>query len=224
MRSYNNKAAKARFIEQVKREEVDADEIEDIGAGDIGNAAAETKAIATGDPATSGKCSSTTTSNASTPLNGHAFIFGQSTRKVTDVRYYPPCVGRFYYSDMASTDYDTVGADAILRQLDAEADSTSIEVTLYLPWGMATGITVPGSYFGHFVAHFFNKNNADDIAGRLAALEAEQDRVFIHLRKATCCVAGEVVRHDSLRIRLSDVSAWTVAGVEERQPGNPRFP
>ena len=133
-------------------------------------------------------------------------------------------MGRFYYSDMASTDYDTVGADAILRQFDAEADSTSIEVTLYLPWGMATGITVPGSYFGHFVAHFFNKNNADDIAGRLAALEAEQDRVFIHLRKATCYVAGEVVRHDSLRIRLSDVSAWTVAGVEERQPGNPRFP
>lgn len=156
--------------------------------------------------------------------SAYAFIFGQSTRKVTDVRYYPPCVGRFYYSDMASTDYDIVGADAILRQFDAEADSTSIEVTLYLPWGMATGITVPGSYFGHFVAHFFNKNNADDIAGRLAALEAEQDRVFIHLRKATCYVAGEVVRHDSLRIRLSDVSAWTVAGVEERQPGNPRFP
>ena len=42
--------AKARFIEQVRREEVDADEIEDIGGGDIGNAAAETKAIATGDP------------------------------------------------------------------------------------------------------------------------------------------------------------------------------
>lgn len=42
--------AKARFIEQVKREEVDADEIEDLGGGDIGNAAAETKAIATGDP------------------------------------------------------------------------------------------------------------------------------------------------------------------------------
>jgi hypothetical protein len=42
--------AKARFIEQIKREEVDTDEIEDLGGGDIGNAAAETKAIATGDP------------------------------------------------------------------------------------------------------------------------------------------------------------------------------
>jgi hypothetical protein len=131
----------------------------------------------------------------------------------------------FYDPDMGST--TTAGApvaDAILRQLDAEADSTSIEVTLYLPWGMATGITVPSAYFGHYVAHFFTKNDADDIAGRIAALEAEQDRVFLHLRKATCYVAGEIVRHDSLRIRLSDVSAWTVAGVEERQPTRPPIP
>ena len=156
--------------------------------------------------------------------SAYAFIFGQSTRKVTDVRYYHTVVGRFYDSVMASNDYGAVGADAILRQLDAEADSTSIEVTLYLPWGMATGITVPDTYFGHYVAHFFTKNDADDIAGRLAALEAEQDRVFIHLRKARCYVAGQVVTHDSLRVRLSDVSAWTVAGVEERQPDNPRFP
>lgn len=42
--------AKARFIEQVKRENVDVDEIEDLGGGDISGAAAETKAIATGDP------------------------------------------------------------------------------------------------------------------------------------------------------------------------------
>ncbi|WP_051660582.1 helicase-related protein [Mycolicibacterium aromaticivorans] len=42
--------AKARFIEQIKRGEVDIDEIEDLGGGDISDAAAETKAIATGDP------------------------------------------------------------------------------------------------------------------------------------------------------------------------------
>ncbi|MCV7076463.1 helicase-related protein [Mycobacterium szulgai] len=42
--------AKARFIEQIKRGEVDIDEIEDLGGGDISGAAAETKAIATGDP------------------------------------------------------------------------------------------------------------------------------------------------------------------------------
>ncbi len=112
------------------------------------------------------------------------------------------------------------GADAILRQLDAEAASTSIEVTLYLPWGMATGITVSSSYFGHYIANFFTKNDAGDIAGRIGA-EAEQDAVFIHLRRARCYVAGEVVNHDAIRIRVSDVSAWTVAGVEERQTGNP---
>ena len=42
--------AKALFIEQVKRENVTTDEIEDLGGGDLSGAAAETKAIATGDP------------------------------------------------------------------------------------------------------------------------------------------------------------------------------
>lgn len=42
--------AKSLFIEQAKRQEIDTDEIEDIGGGDMSSAAAETKAIATGDP------------------------------------------------------------------------------------------------------------------------------------------------------------------------------
>jgi N12 class adenine-specific DNA methylase len=42
--------AKALFIEQMRRNEVLDSEIEDLGGGDIGAAAAETKAIATGDP------------------------------------------------------------------------------------------------------------------------------------------------------------------------------
>ena len=119
----------------------------------------------------------------------------------------------FYDPDMALPDSDAVGTDAILCHIDAEADSVSIEVTLYLPWGVATGITVPGEYFGHYVAKFFTSNDAEDVAGRIGSLEAEQNRVFLHLRKARCYVAGTVVEHDSLRIRLSDVSAWTVAGI-----------
>jgi len=107
-----------------------------------------------------------------------------------------------------------VVADAILRHIDAEADAVGIELTLYLPWGVATGITVPSRYFGNYVAKFFNRNDAEDVAGRIGALEAEQARVFLHLRKARCYVAGTMVEHDSLRIRLSDVSAWTVAGLK----------
>ncbi len=42
--------AKALFIEQLRRKEVIDTEIEDLGGGDIGAAAAQTKAIATGDP------------------------------------------------------------------------------------------------------------------------------------------------------------------------------
>jgi hypothetical protein len=64
---------------------------------------------------------------------------------------------------MASNNSGAVGAEAILRQLDAEADSTSIEMTLYLPWGMATEITVPDTYFGHYVAHFFTKQVVEDV-------------------------------------------------------------
>src|ERR1700734_1916360 len=116
---------------------------------------------------------------------------------------------------MAIPDSDAVGTDAILRHIDAEADSGSIEVTLYLPWGAATGITVPTEYFGHYVAKFFTRNDADDVAHRIGALEAEQARMFLHLRKARCYVAGTVIEHDSLRIRLSDVTAWTVAGIKK---------
>ena len=113
------------------------------------------------------------------------------------------------------------GADAILRHIDEEADSVSVEVTLYLPWGVATGITVPSAYFGHYIANFFDKNEAQDVTGRLTALEAEQARVFLHLRKAKCYVAGTIVEHDSLRIRLSDVSAWTVAAFKEKSVAAP---
>jgi hypothetical protein len=130
----------------------------------------------------------------------------------------------FYDPDMAIPDSDARATDAILRHIDAEAGSVSIEVTLYLPWGVATGITVPGEYFGHYVAKFFTTNDAEDVSGRIGALEAEQDRVFLHLRKARCYVAGTTVEHDSLRIRLSDVSAWTVAGIERSSAEPARVP
>jgi hypothetical protein len=101
---------------------------------------------------------------------------------------------------MASRDCGDVGMDALLRHIDNEADSVSIEVTLYMPWGVVTGITVPNTYFGHYVSNFFARNDAHDVAGRLGALQAEQARVFLHLRKARCYVAGTTVEHDSLRI------------------------
>ncbi|WNG81754.1 hypothetical protein C6A86_026975 [Mycobacterium sp. ITM-2016-00316] len=120
---------------------------------------------------------------------------------------------------MVSPDPGAAGADALLRHIDSEAVAVSIEVTLYLPWGVATGITVPSAYFGHYVAKFFNMNDADDVAARVATLGAEVDRVFLHLRKARCYVAGTVVEHDALRIRLRDVSAWTVTGIGESPAG-----
>ena len=120
----------------------------------------------------------------------------------------------FYDRRMAASNPGSVGADTILRHIDSEAAAVGIEVTVYLPWGVATGITVPGSYFGQYVAKFFSMNDADDVADRIGALEAEQPRIFLHLRKARCYVAGTVVEHDSLRIRLADVSAWTVTGIK----------
>ena len=61
-----------------------------------------------------------------------------------------------------------------------------------------------GLMVGDYVAHLFTKHDAGDIAGRLAALEAEHERVFVHLRKAACFVAGGILSHDSLRVRLLD--------------------
>ena len=46
--------AKAMFIEQIKRNEIDATEVDDIG-GEFTASAAETKAASTGDPATSSR-------------------------------------------------------------------------------------------------------------------------------------------------------------------------
>jgi hypothetical protein len=40
---------------------------------------------------------------------------------------------------------------------------------------------------------------------------------FIQFRKARCYVAGEIIGHHSLRVRLADVSAWTVSGVHEER-------
>ena len=90
-------------------------------------------------------------------------------------------MGDAAFYDPVTDTYSGVSVDAILRHLDQESDRTSIELTLYLAWGIATGITVPGSYFGHYVAHFFTRNDAGDITDRLAALDAEQDRLFVHL-------------------------------------------
>lgn len=83
---------------------------------------------------------------------------------------------------------------------------------------------MPSAYFGHYVASFFTRNDAADVAGRIRALEAEQARVFLHLRKARCYVAGTMVEHDSLRIRLSDVSAWTVTGIKNPSAETPLLP
>jgi hypothetical protein len=76
------------------------------------------------------------------------------------------------YDPNVSSREPDAAVDAILRHVDAEASSVSIEVTLYLPWGVATGITVTSTYFGHYSANFFNRNDAGDVAGRIAALEA----------------------------------------------------
>jgi hypothetical protein len=54
--------------------------------------------------------------------------------------------------------------------------------------------------------------------------KTEQARVFLHLRKARCYVAGTMVEHDSLRIRLSDVSAWTVTGIKNPSAETPLLP
>lgn len=128
-----------------------------------------------------------------------------------------------YDPDMSAHE-SGAAVDAILHHIDAEASSVSIEVTLYLPWGVVTGITVTSTYFGHYIANFFNRNEAQDVAGRIRALEAEQRGDFLHLRKARCYAAGSVAEHESLRVRLADVSAWTVAGIKGPPAEPPPLP
>ena len=98
----------------------------------------------------------------------------------------------------------------------------SIEVTLYLPWGVATGITGPSTYFGHYVANFFTRNDAQMRSPYRGARPSRPGSSFTS--ESPLLLAGAIVEHDSLRVPPLRRIAWTVNGIKEPSAETPLLP
>jgi len=95
-------------------------------------------------------------------------------------------------------------------------------VTLYLPWGAAVGAIVPAWYFDQKVAGYLRDRgfkgghhkladlgeDVDPVQGELGAHASDE---YVHLSDPLCYLNGGIYRHDRLRVRLADVSAWRFA-------------
>jgi hypothetical protein len=110
--------------------------------------------------------------------------------------------------------------DAIEKQ-PTRHDEEGFVVTLYLPWGAAVGEIVPAWYFDQKVAGELRRvgnkqqhDTLDDLGDKIdpksgeTAAHASDD--YVHLGRDTLClVNGQVYRHQQLRVRRPDVTAWT---------------
>lgn len=106
----------------------------------------------------------------------------------------------------------------------------SFGVTLFLPWGIATGYVISGPQFAEDLAEDMKSsasaqivdviNTVTDKIGELAVVEAGlQDS--IHLRNVTCSVGGRRFDRARLRISLADISAWDFGKTNDQGLGYP---
>lgn len=127
--------------------------------------------------------------------------------------------------------------DANLAALAGLSYFIGFDVILYMPWGVASGSTTAyNDYYRHLAAHArggnlpadapegiadvidrFAKNNFDRYAevpysetAELCFREGFDLTLFVILKNAVCSVGGiaQPLRHDYLRLRLADVTAW----------------
>lgn len=118
----------------------------------------------------------------------------------------------------------------LLALVELANHDVSFGVTLFLPWGIATGHTVSGPQFAEDLAEDMQSGAPDEIAdlintfsekiGELAVVEAGlQDS--IHLRNVTCSVGGRRFDRARLRISLADISAWDFGKTNDQGLGYP---
>jgi hypothetical protein len=97
--------------------------------------------------------------------------------------------------------------DPLLRQLIdlAYEHEAPVPLALYLPWGRVTGYLAGQVSFDSFGQD--QLEDWDSIRPVFGGRRNDDD--YIYLRNATCS-PKLVERHFALRVRLSDVSAWTM--------------
>ena len=103
-------------------------------------------------------------------------------------------------------------------------------MTLYLPWGAAVGEIRPAWYFDQKVAQglrVFDTPETTNLADLGDELIPKEDKLASHASDdfvvlsggVLTFVNGTVYEHPALRVRLADVTAWTV-GHGLQRPGH----
>ncbi|MFC4124289.1 hypothetical protein [Nocardia rhizosphaerae] len=115
-------------------------------------------------------------------------------------------------------------------------------VTLYMPWGIATGLVISGKEFFENAAQRardFAATSGDEMQAKVAELYASamfdpfaaadvnksmddelhqghRTTTKIHLKNARCLMAGtqQTITHDYLRIQLGQVTAWAPGSLD----------
>ncbi len=118
----------------------------------------------------------------------------------------------------------------LLCLLELARQGISFGVTLFLPWGVATGHTISGPQFAERLGEAMQDVAPTNLAsvlktvsekvGELAEVEADF-RQTIHLKNVTCSVGGRRFDRDRLRIRMADVSAWDFGKTNDEGLGYP---
>lgn len=106
----------------------------------------------------------------------------------------------------------------------------SFGVTLFLPWGVATGHTISGPQFAESLGEAMQDGAPAELAailqtvsekvGELAEVEADLQQT-LHLKNVTCSVGGRLIERSRLRIRMADISAWDFGRTSDEGLGFP---
>ncbi|MCA2306968.1 hypothetical protein JF770_25735 [Mycobacterium intracellulare] len=130
--------------------------------------------------------------------------------------------------------------DPILQNLAFIGNAVGVPLSLYLPWGVASGrIAPPGEYYQHLAEHVRSAPEGappsftellDFVAKRwfdpfvdMPQAELYKDSFrdgfnlisFVVLKDANCKInSGPPVQHEFLRIKLADVTAWSWGKLE----------
>lgn len=106
--------------------------------------------------------------------------------------------------------------DTLRRLFAAAADGEPIPVTLYLPWGIAVGLTASHEEFLEQAHYSFN-----DRPELIEPFQNGDDDDYIYLMNVTTAIDGElsnILRHNVIKIRLDQVVSWAFGQPERSKP------
>jgi hypothetical protein len=115
-------------------------------------------------------------------------------------------------------------SDLTLQQLLAQADAEqkTVPLTLYMPWGIASGNSAGRSDFYAYSADFLRRSHLSGIFEQDQGRAPDDD--YVHLTQVKCYSAMTVQQHEVLRLRAADVTAWVIGLPTDPDISLPRLP